>query len=239
MEARPHLTIVCENYWPEVASTGQLITDLAEGLTRWFDVEVICAQPRYHGDYGRFPAAENHNGVRVRRIWSTRFDKKRTPGRLANWLSFAASAAFTIARRWRRQTYLFVTNPPTAPWCVLLTRAQRQRAFVLVHDLYPDLAQALGVVSEGSWKARFFDGMNIAAFRASQGVVSLSTNMQERLRGKLGASTPVSVIPNWANDKVISPLSKAESPSPVNTTSPTRRCSSTPVTLACSRILKP
>ncbi len=29
---KPKLTIVCENYWPEFASTGQLITELAEGL---------------------------------------------------------------------------------------------------------------------------------------------------------------------------------------------------------------
>ena len=29
---RPRLTIVCESYWPELTSTGQLITELAESL---------------------------------------------------------------------------------------------------------------------------------------------------------------------------------------------------------------
>ena len=34
------LTVVCENYWPEFASTGQLIAELAEGLSATFEVEV-------------------------------------------------------------------------------------------------------------------------------------------------------------------------------------------------------
>ena len=205
------LTIVCENYWPEHASTGQLITDLAESLTQWFDVEVIASQPHYHGDYGNFPAVATHNGVKVRRVWGTRFDKKRAPGRLANWLSFAASAAFTIARTWQRRTYLFVTNPPTAPWAALITRAQRQPTFVLVYDLYPDLAQALGVLGQRSLPARLFDALNKAAFRASSGVIALGADMQARLHAKLGSAAPVHVIPNWADGDLISPRPKQTS----------------------------
>jgi hypothetical protein len=40
-QKRPALTIVCENYWPEVASTEQLVTVLAEDLSASFDVEVM------------------------------------------------------------------------------------------------------------------------------------------------------------------------------------------------------
>ena len=211
IEQRPRLSIVCENYWPEFASTGQLITDLAEGLTRWFEVEVITAQPRYHGDYGRFPATEMHNGVHVRRIWGTRFDKKQKLGRIANWLSFAASLAVTIGGRWRRQTYLYVTNPPTAPWCAMLSRLQGQPSFVLVYDLYPDLAQALHVLSERSWLARAFDKLNVASFRAASGVIALGTDMQARLRAKLGPKASIPIIPNWADGDLISPRSKLTS----------------------------
>ena len=248
MEARPHLTIVCENYWPEHASTGQLITDLAEGLTRWFDVDVITAQPRYHGRYGRFPATQDHNGVHVRRIWATAFDKNGKAGRVANWLTFAASAALTLSRIGSQQpngipydlspsprrerglggedalspsprrerglgggVYLFVTNPPTAPWCALLTRLLRRRAFVLVYDLYPDLAQALHVIGERSWLARAFDVLNVASFRASSGVIALGADMQARLRAKLGPLARIEVIPNWADGGLISPRPKRDS----------------------------
>jgi glycosyltransferase involved in cell wall biosynthesis len=211
MTKLPKLTIVCENYWPEFASTGQLITDLAEGLTQWFDVEVITAQPRYHGNYGRYAATQRHNGVLVKRIWGTRFDKNRKLGRITNWLTFAASAGLTIGRDWRRRRFLLVTNPPTAPWCALLTRLQRQQAYVLVYDLYPDLAQALHVLDDHSWQARIFDKLNLASFRASSGVIALGADMRARLRAKLGRKTPVAVIPNWADGDLIAPTPKSRS----------------------------
>jgi glycosyltransferase involved in cell wall biosynthesis len=109
---------------------------------------------------------------------------------------------------WRRRTYLFVTNPPTAPWLTFLARFQRQRRFVLVFDLYPDLAQTLGVVRGDSRMARAFDRVNVAAFRASDAVVALGSDMATRLRQKLGGATRIEVIPNFADGELISPLSK-------------------------------
>ena len=208
---RRRLTLVCENYWPEVASTAQLITELAEGLTHHFDVEVLASQPRYHGKYDTHPPDEVHNGVRIKRLWSTKFDKKRRLGRLANWFSFLASAALAVATRWKRQTYLFVTNPPTAPWVSLVTRLQRQRSFVLVHDLYPDLAIALGMLDSASPQAHAFDRLNVAALRAATGVVALGADMQDRLRAKLGSTARIEVIPNWADGDLITARPKSSS----------------------------
>ena len=34
-------------FYPEVATTGQILTELAEGLTDTFDVTVICEIPSY------------------------------------------------------------------------------------------------------------------------------------------------------------------------------------------------
>jgi glycosyltransferase involved in cell wall biosynthesis len=187
------------------------MTDLAEGLTRWFDVEVLASQPRYHGHYRDCPAHEVRNGVHVRRLWSTRFDKGSKAGRLANWFSFLASASLAVATRWQRRTYLFVTNPPTAPWAALIARLQRQRSFVLVHDLYPDLAVALGVLDAASPQSRAFDKLNLAAFRAATAVVALGFDMRERLQAKLGPGARIEVIPNWADGDLIRPGSKAKS----------------------------
>jgi len=208
---RPRLTIVCENYWPEVASTGQLITNLAEGLQPWFEVEVLTSQPRYHGKYEKRPSQEVHNGVTVRRAWCTAFDKRSKLGRLANWFNYLASVSFIIASRWNRRTYLLVTNPPTAPWAALIARIQRQRTFVLVYDLYPDLAVALGVLDSASPLARAFDKLNTAAFNSSRAVVALGADMEERLRAKLGPDARIEVIPNWADGDLISPRPKASS----------------------------
>jgi glycosyltransferase involved in cell wall biosynthesis len=208
---RPSLTIVSENYRPERTSTGQLIADLAEGLTPWFDVEVLTAQPKYNGQYGHQPRAERTNSVRVRRLWTTRFRKESRLGRLANWLSFLGSLLLAMARRRDERTYLFVTNPPVAPWALLLARARKQRSFVLVHDLYPDLAEAIGVVKAGGFVSRVFDAVNRYCFRRAEGIVALGEDMRARLTSKLGKGTRLAVIPNWADGDLIAPAAKSSS----------------------------
>jgi glycosyltransferase involved in cell wall biosynthesis len=208
---RPRLTIACENYRPERTATGQLIADLAEGLAPWFDVEVLTAQPKYNGTYRDQPGSEQRSGVQIRRLWSTRFRKESRLGRLANWLSFLGSLLLAITRRRDERTYLFVTNPPVAPWALLLSRARKQRSFVLVHDLYPDLAEAIGAVKTGGLVSRVFDAVNRSCFRRADGIVALGEDMRTRLTSKLGKGAPLHVIPNWADGALIAPAAKSSS----------------------------
>ena len=208
---KPRLTIACENYWPEVASTAQLITELAEGLTSDFAVEVLTTQPRYHGRYSRHPRRENRNNVTIRRLVCSRFPKSSRVGRLVNWLTFLLSLCLAVATRWRRRTYLFVTNPPTAPWSAVISRALRQRSYVLVYDLYPDLAEAVGAVARGGALARAFDAVNRFSFRRADGLIAVGHDMKARLREKCGEAVAVHLIPNWADPDLVSPRDKASS----------------------------
>ena len=204
---KPRVAIVCENYWPEPASTGQLITELAESLVPWFRVEVLTAQPKYNGAYARQPGTAIRNGVKVTRSWASAFNKRSRFGRLSNWLSFLAGIVVAVALRPSR-TFLFVTNPPVAPWALLVARGLGRRSFVLVYDLYPDLAEAIGVVSGRGLVARAFDAVNKFCFRRADCVIALGSDMQQRLREKLGTDAEIQVIPNWANGELITPLPK-------------------------------
>ncbi len=210
-DGRPKLTIVCESYWPEVNSTGQLITELAEDLAGDCDVELLTAQPRFNGKYGRRPATEVRNGVRINRLPTTNFAKSSKAGRMANWFSFSAALFWSALRRREPRTYLFLTNPPTAPWVSVLTKALGHPSFVLVFDLYPDLAEAIGAVSKGGAVSRTFDAVNKFAFARCDGLIALGQDMQQRLREKLGVQARVTVIPNWANGDLIDPRPKRES----------------------------
>ena len=202
---KPKLSIVCENYWPEFASTGQLITELAEGLTAFYEVEVLTTQPRYNAKYERRPGREEQNGVTIRRLFSAGFNKRSRAGRLSNWVSFLFAASFAMSVRWRRRIYLIVTNPPTAPWTVLVAKPLGQRSYVLVHDLYPDLAEALGAVPLGGILSRSFDFVNRLAFRHANGLIAVGTDMALRIQQKLGSSVDVQVLPNWADEDRIAP----------------------------------
>lgn len=207
----PTLTIVCENYWPEVASTGQLITELAEGLSPFFSVEVLTAQPRYHGEYDQRSRSEIRHGVTVRRLRTTRFAKSSRLGRSLNWLTFLLSLCVAVATRWHGRTYLFVTNPPTAPWAAIIAKIMCQRTFILVYDLYPDLAEAVGAIPRGGFVARLFDVVNRFSFRRVNCIIVVGRDMEARLRHKLGPDARIVIVPNWADPDVISPREKTSS----------------------------
>ncbi len=96
--SHPSLLFVNQHYWPDVASTGQHLTDLAEFLANdGFNVEVLCASGKYLS--GRLDVAkgrEVHNGVRIRRVKTTSFGRGSNTGRILTMRVFTRrySAAF-------------------------------------------------------------------------------------------------------------------------------------------------
>ena len=68
MDTRKKLLIYAHYYVPDVASTGQILTELAEGLQESFHITVICTVPSYTGKVSQYYRKhkyyyENMNGV--------------------------------------------------------------------------------------------------------------------------------------------------------------------------------
>ena len=82
---------------------------------------------------------------------------------------------------------------------------------MLVYDLYPDLAEAIGAVRRGGIMSKLFDAVNKYSFRRADAVIALGEDMRLRLASKLGARAPIHVIPNWANGALILPRPKHSS----------------------------
>ena len=77
---RKNLLIYALYYYPDVASTGQILTELAEGLKDSFHTTVICTVPSYTGKISQYYRKhkyyyENINGVDVLRIRVPEFRK--------------------------------------------------------------------------------------------------------------------------------------------------------------------
>ena len=83
--------IVSELYYPEQNATGFILTGIAEGLAEKDSVNVLCAQPCYNQRGIEAPKWEEHNGVAIRRCWSTTCDPRKTSGRLTNSASTSLS----------------------------------------------------------------------------------------------------------------------------------------------------
>ena len=86
--------LICAHYYiPDVASTGQILRELAEGMLDTFDVTVICVVPSYGGkieeEYKKQKYyQEEINGVKVLRIRVPEFCKKNKMSRIRNILGY-------------------------------------------------------------------------------------------------------------------------------------------------------
>jgi colanic acid biosynthesis glycosyl transferase WcaI len=178
---------------PGVAPTGQLLADVARELAaRGHSVRVVCGG-------GAPPAA----GVRILRVPATCFTRGRA-GRLLSYASFYLGALWHGL--WAPQVDLVVTLTTPPLLCLigtLLAKLRGARHTIWEMDVYPDIAEAAGVLRQGSLVARAVGVLADYSRRNAAAVIALGPCMRERL---LARGVPhVRVAANWADGARIRP----------------------------------
>ena len=82
------------SYWPDAEATGQLLTELCEGLSDEFEVSVLCGQPNENPGHHPFviSGTEIRNGVTIERVKNSRYSKQSVAGKLINFVSFCVGS---------------------------------------------------------------------------------------------------------------------------------------------------
>lgn len=206
------LWIASELMYPELTSTGFYITAIAERMARTRAVEVLCAQPTYAARGTRAPARERWRNITIRRSGGITFNKDTILGRLANMVTFSASAFAILLRRLRAgDVVLVVTNPPTLPVVVALAcRFRRSRYVLLLHDLYPDLLVAAAGVRERAMVVRVWRWVNRRLFPRADRIIVVGRDVKQRLeRCHPEVGDKVTVIANWGEVDAVRPAERA------------------------------
>ena len=89
---KKNMLIYAHYYIPDVASTGQIIKELAEGMLDKFNITIICVVPSYTGTIEEKYKTqkfykENINGVNIIRIRVPEFTKSNKKSRIKNIIS--------------------------------------------------------------------------------------------------------------------------------------------------------
>ena len=142
------LLLVNQHYYPDVASTGQHLTDLAEHLARrGIDVEVLTSRGHYVAGHVDGPARETRNGVRVRRVRTTAFGRHSRLGRIVDYGTFYVRALWIVCTEPALAGVIFLTTPPLLSVIGAVGRAVRGRHYgIWSMDLHPDAEIAAGMV---------------------------------------------------------------------------------------------
>jgi colanic acid biosynthesis glycosyl transferase WcaI len=205
---RKRVMFINRSYWPDAEATGQLLTELCEDLSTSFDVTVICGQPNDNpaGEEYRRRGTQLRNGVRVRRVRHTRFQKRYLPGRIVNYLSFLWGAFWAAFWARRPDVVVVETDPPLL--CVIgwyLQRVRGAKMVIYLQDIHPDIAVALGKIRNGRL-TRFVRRLLFHIYRRADRVVVLSRDMRQHVIDSGVDAERVVSIPNWIDTEHVRPV---------------------------------
>jgi len=208
------LLLVNQHYFPDVASTGQHLTDLAEHLAReGYAVEVLTGRGRYIAGRMDVPEREVRNGVSIRRLRTTSFGRGSNLGRIVDYLSFYLRVLATLLFERRRDGVLFLTTPPLLSFLGAIARVvRRQRYGIWSMDLHPDAEIASGMIRGDSVVARLLEWANATGYRKADFVIDLGRYMKARIVAKGVAPERTHTVHVWSAKEEISPVPREENP---------------------------
>ncbi len=186
---KPRVIFINRVYWPSLAATSQLLTDLAEGLAaRGWPAHVIAAGhepgPRNGVIIHRTGEGDRHGGLISRTRNYTRF------------ISQVRHELETLARPGDR--VVVMTDPPLLGAAV--TSVAVKRGAQVIHwtqDIYPEIA----AVHFGALAGALLFPLRArrdAAWRAAARCVVLGETMADTVKHHGVAADRVITIPNWA-----------------------------------------
>ncbi|NEQ49266.1 MAG: glycosyltransferase family 4 protein [Leptolyngbya sp. SIO3F4] len=213
--AQQTVKLITQFFAPDYAATGQLLDDLVRELARQgMPTEVFTGQPGYAYGDATAPSQEVFDNLKVYRSRTTRVWSKRIRGKAINGLLFAIRAFLHLLRHGcKKDTVLLLTTaPPFLPVVgYIANRFFGIPYFVILYDLYPDIAVELGVVGYNHPITWLWRRLNLLVWRQSKSLIVLSPAMKERVLGYCPSLVEkVEVIHSWADPKLIKPIEKKD-----------------------------
>jgi glycosyltransferase involved in cell wall biosynthesis len=208
------LSVITQFFPPDYAATGQLVDELTRNLGfLGIDVEVFTSQPGYAFKTANAPGVEQTGRVRVQRSRTAQMWPGRIRGKAVNGILYTLRAGLHLfGARHRNNILLVTTAPPFLPLLGYLMHLFFRVPYICVlYDLYPDIAIALGVLSQQHWLAGLWQALNRRIWRNANGIIVLSPAMKRQvLMNCPEIADKVSVIHSWSDPDWIVPIAKQE-----------------------------
>lgn len=184
-------------------STGYYYGALINGLKPVFDrIDVISDAP---------PSVPRKTRDEY---FSTKSSKNRLLARLLEQVALSFRFGWRVSRSLNRRDVLVTgTNPVLfLPLITFLKFFCGFRWCLIAHDVFPDNLIPAGILSRNSILYRLIDAFFRKVYQAADKVVVIGRDMEKLFIYKIGSPKPVILIPNWASDQEVFPISRCEAP---------------------------
>lgn len=215
-----NLLVLCPHYAPDVAPTGEVMTQIAEQLVaRGNRLHIVTSLPWYEhhaieaGWDGKLVRHEDTDWGRITRVHPFPTDKRNIPARALGFVGFTALSGLTSLLARSRPDAVLAMSPPLTLGAAGWAAARRHRVpFVFnIQDVFPDVAVEVGaitnprVIAAAEWLER-------ETYLRADAVTVLSDDLRDNVaakiagrRGAAGEPGKVRVIPNFIDTDWIRP----------------------------------
>lgn len=216
--SKPHLLIYAHYY--DLASTAQIIRDLAEGMLDTFRITVICVVPSYLGTVENKWKTQKYyhediNGVDVLRVSVPEFTKTSKKSRIKNIVAYFLRAMKATGMVGKVDYVMSVSQPPIlggllgvwGKWTLKSRSGKRAKFVYQIQDFNPEQTIAVGY-SKNKLILKAMKAADKFSCKRSDLVITVGRDLVETLNNRFSkGNAPKSVlINNWINEKDVYPL---------------------------------
>ncbi|WP_338836476.1 glycosyltransferase family 4 protein [Clostridium perfringens] len=198
------VVLVSEFFYPYKTSTQKILTELAEDFVEYgLEVDVLTTKNAYREEKQDLGKYEIYRGINIKRVFSTEGNRDSKIGRLLNYITFTTSVFFNLLFKKNYDKILFVSNPPLVPFIGYLIKKLRGKNYIyLVHDIYPDVAEKLGVIKKGSIISKVMNYINKKIYTNAERIIALGKDMKRVIADKGVDEEKIEIVTNWADSRV-------------------------------------
>ena len=202
-------------FYPDQSATSQLLSDLAFHLASGaHEIHVVTSRQRYDDASSALPANEHVRGIKVSRVWTTRFGRGSLVGRAFDYLTFYASAFARLVLLVREGDVVIAkTDPPMlSVVAAMVTRLRGGKLINWLQDLFPEVAAAADLKWAKGVVGQMLTRLRDWSLRCAHQNVVVGEKMREILIARGIEPTKITVIPNWADGDAIRPVARTQNP---------------------------
>ena len=205
MNYKKNILVINQYYEPDVASSGQLLAELCEGIVESGNkVTVVVAQPSYESNSEDAYPFELLNGVNVHRI-----PMNGTKGRAnivfrvlgyVRFLIFSIIKSLQLSKTEDFNVVMTLSNPPIIGIVgVYLSKKMKIPYVSVLYDIHPDIVEAMKWISLPKFLFKMWNDMTSWIISNSDRTVVLGNGMKQNLINTKNADpNKVDIIPIWA-----------------------------------------
>jgi colanic acid biosynthesis glycosyl transferase WcaI len=202
----PRICVLTEYFYPEDGGgTGMVMGELCRGirlLAPDASITVITSNNLYRSGKHKLATRETWLGIEIYRVNTPKSNHSSNFVRLLYGFYFMLRTIIMLFRlRNHYDVVLAVTNPPFVLIAAAFAQWMLRKPYVyLVHDLYPDLALALGMMRSGGIAERILSSMQRSWLHSAECVVVLGRCMKQYIEEKYAVpSEQICVVTNWSD----------------------------------------